>query len=183
MRHLRPMLVAAFCLVPAMAAAQRGGSGPGGGTKRMGDGSDPSKARVRLPSRSDIEDFAPSAFLRDKRKKLQLTDADVNALKAAESAAKERNKPVLAAYDSVRRELQTMSDSPDLGANANDGALRRMAYSNLIGQIREQRQADRAEALAAIPADKKAQAETLLKEQDDDFDKKVGSQARRGSGN
>jgi hypothetical protein len=180
MRHLRPILVAALCVAPALAAAQRGGSGPAGGVKRM-EGSDPTKSRVRLPSRGDIEDFAPAAFLRDKRKKLQLADADVNALKAAESAAKERNKPVLAAYDSVRRELQTMSDSPDLGANANDGTLRRMAYSNLIGQIREQRKADRDEALAAIPADKKAQAEAMLKEQDDEFDKKIGRAGRGGN--
>lgn len=174
-------LIAALVLLPSIAIAQRGG-GAGGGTRRMEGGGDPTKSRVRYPSRADIEDFAPSAFLRDKRKKLQLTDADVNALKAAEAAAKERNKPILTAYDSVRREMQTMADSPDLGANANDGALRRMAFQNLMGQIREQRATDRAEALAAIPADKKSQADELLKEQDEDFAKKVGGGGRGGRG-
>ena len=175
-------LIVTLCLVPTLAIAQRGGGGASGGTKRMGEGSDPSRSRVRFLSRSDIEDFAPSVFLRDKRKKLQLTDADVGALKAAEAAAKERNKPVLAAYDSVRREMQTMADSPDLGSNVNDGALRRMAYTNLMGQIREQRDKDRAEALAAIATDKRAQAEELLSEQDEDFDKKVGGAGRGGRG-
>ena len=165
-------------ILPAVATAQRGGAG-GGGTKRI-EGSDPSKNRLQLTTRSDFEDLSPANFLRDKRKKLQLGDTEVNALKAAESTAKERNKPVLAAYDSVRREMQKLADSPNLGDNANDAALRQMALANLMDRIRDARAADRLEALAAIPADKKEQAEALLKEQDVDFDRKTGGGGRGG---
>jgi hypothetical protein len=178
MFRLRIVLVAGLCIVPGLATAQRGGAG-GSGAKRI-EGSDPTKTRLQLATRSDFEDLSPAAFLRDKRKKLQLGDAEVNALKAAESAAKERNKPVLAAYDSVRREMQKLADSPNIGDNANDAALRQMAFANLMGRIRDARTADRTEALAAIPADKKDQADALLKEQDEEFDKKVGAGGRGG---
>jgi hypothetical protein len=177
----RLVIIAAFCLLPSVAHAQRGGAG-GSGAKRIEGGGDPSKSRVKLATRGDFEDLSPAAFLRDKRKKLQLADADVNALKAAEATAKDRNKTVLTAYDSVRREVQKMADSPEIGANANDAALRRIAYQNLLSQIRDQRAADRAEALAAIPPEKKAQAEDLLKEQDEEFNKAagMGGGGRRG---
>ena len=181
MSRRRLVLVAALCVVPILASAQRGGGSPGGGTKRM-ESSDPTKTRLQLATRSDFEDLSPAAFLRDKRKKLQLADADANALKTAESAARERNKPVLAAYDSVRREMQKLADSPNIGDNANDAALRQMAFANLMTQIRDARTVDRTEALAAIPADKKEQAEALLKDQDEEFDKKAGAGGRGGRG-
>jgi hypothetical protein len=174
-------LLATLSLVPAIAFAQRG---RGGGVSGAPASRQPTASRLRLPSRGDIEDLSPSAFLRDKRKKLQLADADVNALKAAETAAKDRNKVVLTAYDSVRKEMQALSDAPEIGSNADAAVLRRMAFSNLMEQIHNQRTADRAEALAAIPADKKEQAEALLKEQDEEFDRTVGSagRGRRGGG-
>jgi len=179
---IRVLAIAAICLAPVLATAQRGGAG-GSGAKRMEGGADPSKSRVKLATRGDFEDLSPAGFLRDKRKKLQLGDAEANALKAAEATAKERNKAVLVAYDSVRREVQKMADSPDIGGNANDAALRRMAFQNLLGQIREQRAVDRAEALTLIPAEKKTQAEELLKEQDEEFTKAASmGGGRRGGG-
>lgn len=178
MKPIRALLVMFLCASPLVATAQRGGAGEKKQPRLPGE----SGPKLKLPTRADFEDLSPASFLRDKRKKLQLADADVNALKAAESAAKERNKVVLAAYDSVRREMQKLADSPNLGDNANDAALRRMAFTNLIESIRDERTADRAEAIAAVAADKRAQADELLKEQDDDFMRKLGSSggARRG---
>ena len=174
-----------LAVLPTLATAQRGG---GGGSSRTGR--DPEMRRMeneqasapRFATREDIENFGPAAFLRDKRKKLQLSDADAAALKAAEQAARDRNRETLAAYDSVRREVQKYSGGADLGSNANDATLRRMAFANLTSQIREMRAKDRAEALAAVPADKREQAETALKEQDEQFDKKMGAGGRGGRG-
>ena len=176
MKYLRVAFISALCVVPVVATAQRGGAGEKRQPRLPGE----SASLLKLPTRSDFEDLSPSAFLRDKRKKLQLGDQDANALEAAEATAKERNKLVFAAYDSVRREMQRMADSPDLGDNANDSALRRMAFSNLLDKVREARAADRTEALGLIPADKKAQADDLLKDQDDVFDKKAVSGGGRG---
>lgn len=178
MTRVRSLLTMSLWLIPALATAQRGGAG-GSGAKRM-EGSDPTKSRLQLATRSDFEDLSPAGLLRDKRKKLQLGEPEMNALKAAESTAKERNQPVLAAYDSVRREMQKLADSPNLGDNANDAALRRMAFSNLMDRIRDARAVDRMEALAAVSADKKAQAEALLKDQDEEFDRKARPGVRGG---
>ena len=84
MRCNRMFLTAMLCAIPVVLPAQRGRGGGGGGGGATRNPSDAAAAtRLRLPSRGDIEDFAPAKFLRDKRKKLQLGDADVNALKAA----------------------------------------------------------------------------------------------------
>ena len=180
MKQIRVALLIALCAFPAISSAQRVGAGEKRQPRLPGE----SGPRLRLPTRADFEDLSPASFLRDKRKRLQLGDADVNALKATESAANERNNVVLAAYDSVRREMQKLADSPNLGDNANDAALRRMAFSNLTDQIREERGADRADAIAAIAADKRTQPDALLKEQDDEFLRKMGSAGggRRGGG-
>jgi len=178
----RMFVTAILCVIPAAVPAQRGRGGGGAGVPTRNPSDAAAASRLRLPSRGDIEDFAPAKFLRDKRKKLQLADADVNALKTAEAAAKERNNVVLAAYDSVRREVQKLADAPEIGSNVNDAVLRRMALSNLVGQVREQRAVDRAEALAAIPADKRTEADALLKEQDENFDREIGRAGRGGRG-
>lgn len=176
MTRVRLALILALCAAPGILTAQRGGGGSRTGRdpemRRM---SDEQAAAPRYMSRGDIEEMAPAAFLRDKRKKLQLDDAAVNALKAAEQAAKDRNKDILTAYDSVRREVQKYAGQNSLGgSNSNDAALRQMAFGNLRQQVIEARAADRDEALKAIPEDKRAAADEMLKEEDEDFAKKFG---------
>lgn len=188
--NMRTLAIAALVVsLPSLASAQRGGGG-GGGSR---SGRDPEMRRMgaeqnsgpRFATKDDIQDLSPAAFLRDKRKKLQLDDAAVNALKAAEGAEKDRNKEMLTAYDSVRREVQKFAGAAsDLPSASNDAALRQMAFGNLTQQVRDAHARDRADALAAIPEDKRAAAEDLLKENDEDFSKKVGGgRGRRGGGN
>ena len=163
MTRVRFALILALCAAPGLLSAQRGSrTGRDPEMRRM---SDEQAAAPRYMSRGDIEDMAPAPFLRDKRKKLQLDDAAVNALKAAEQAAKDRNKDLLAAYDSVRREVQKYAGQNSLGgSNSNDAALRQMAFGNLRQQVSEARGIDRDEALKAIPEDKRAAAAELLAE-------------------
>ena len=167
MTRVRFALILALCAAPGLLSAQRGSrTGRDPEMRRM---SDEQAAAPRYMSRGDIEDMAPAPFLRDKRKKLQLDDAAVNALKAAEQAAKDRNKDLLAAYDSVRREVQKYAGQNSLGgSNSNDAALRQMAFGNLRQQVSEARGIDRDEALKAIPEDKRAAADELLKELDEE---------------
>ena len=157
MTRVRFALILALCAAPGLLSAQRGSrTGRDPEMRRM---SDEQAAAPRYMSRGDIEDMAPAPFLRDKRKKLQLDDAAVNALKAAEQAAKDRNKDLLAAYDSVRREVQKYAGQNSLGgSNSNDAALRQMAFGNLRQQVSEARGIDRDEALKVAPDN-----ETLLK--------------------
>lgn len=182
-RHLRSLVVVAI-LIPSVASAQRGGGG-GGGSRT---GSDTSMRRMRTEqgsgpryaTRGDIEDLSPAAFLRDKRKKLQLDDAAVTALKAAESTARDRNAPLLATYDSLRRELIRVAGQPE--ADPNAATLRRVAFAHQMDLVREARVRDRADALAAIPDAKRPAADDLLKENDEDFDKKMSAGTPRTRG-
>ena len=178
----RSRILLAFAVAfPTLVGAQRGGrSGRDPEMRRM---TNEQGAGLRLPTKSDIEQLSPSGFLVDKRKKLQLDEKMVDALRAAETAEKERNRELLTTYDSVRREVQKFAGN-DLPSAPEDGALRQMAFSNLRQQVRETRVRDRAAALAAVPEDKRAAAEQLLKENDEDYDKKVGAggRGRRGGG-
>ncbi len=167
--------LAILALVPTLATAQRsrsgssGGDAGGGGATRRGGG--PS---FKMPSRGDLEDMNPATFLIDKRKKIQLTDEQVTALKGVETAIKDRYKVNLAVYDSLRRNARPMQGI-DRGAAPSPAEQAEMqkamqGLQQALMTVRNQRTADIDATLAAItdPATK-AKAVELLKEQEADF--------------
>jgi hypothetical protein len=111
---MRKLSVMALLLtIPAMSQAQRGGGGGGGGTG-YGKGMDTQGAKgadklikdmADSPSMSkDLQKVNPIELLLDKKKDLQLSDAEQKELKTLASAVKDATKPYFKTLDSVQRE-------------------------------------------------------------------------------
>ena len=200
MRH-KTLLLCALVAIPfataTTASAQRGG-GRGGGAP-SGDNPGPARAQ-RPPSAGDLQDLNPASLLVDKRKKLTLADSQVNQMKALEKKIKERNAPIFAEYDSVRREMRFPNSAPPTGSlggskgrtspsgsggfGGGDGAglgtspeamakLReQMQALAAIGlKLQERRPADVAESLALLTPDQVTKAREFIDEQDQEFDR------------
>jgi hypothetical protein len=72
-----------------------------------------------------LEDLNPASVLVDKRKRITLADSQVTQLKAIEKKIRDRNAPILAEYDSVRKEMRFPSSLPqggEMGASMGTGA-------------------------------------------------------------
>mgnify|MGYP003327280768 CR=1 FL=1 len=177
--------LAMMALIPTLATAQRTGSRSSGGDDGGGSsgGAPRGGAAFKSPTRGDLEDMNPASFLIDKKKKLQLTDEQVTALKAVEGQIKERYKVSLASYDSLRRASRSVSaevggsrskqkfatDAPSPAEQASMQQAMRGLQQALMG-IRNQRTADIDATLAVLtdPA-VKAKAVALIKDQEEDF--------------
>jgi hypothetical protein len=91
------------------AAQRRSGGNPGGGEAPP----------ARPATVGQLEDLNPARMLVDKRKKISLADSQVNQLKALDRKIADRNKPLLAQYDSVRREMHFPNSGPAGGEMAS----------------------------------------------------------------
>jgi hypothetical protein len=174
MRLLPPRsFVFALLLVPTLAFAQRGG---GRGRSDDNSGGQRQAPQRPLPSVRDLEDLNPATILIDKKKKIGLADDQVTQLKALEKTIKDRNKPLLAEYDSVRRKVRPPS-SIDRGATMSAGEQQEMQQAmqgmrSIVQRMRAQRIADSEEALKLVADEgQKKKATDVLKDQDEDFDK------------
>jgi len=171
-----------MALIPSLATAQKGGKSSGG-DEGGGGGAPRGGGSFKAPTRGDLEDMNPASFLIDKKKKLQLTDEQVAAVKVVDEQIKERYKVSLATYDSLRRGSRSVSasvsssrskqkfatDAPSPAEQESMQLAMRGIQQALMG-IRNQRTADVDATLAAItdPA-VKAKALALLKDQNEDF--------------
>jgi hypothetical protein len=175
--------------IPAIAFAQRGGSG-------SAPGSDPAPSRAagsmsaKTPSSRDLADLNPAALLVDKKKKASLADSTVAQLKALGKQFDERNKPFYSAYDSTRKWTIPVSDNVptrstrDMGLNPQQpptpaeqakmqSSLRDLRM--MMAEYRERRKTGAEEAMALVPEAQKKAAADLLSQQDADLDKLIGA--------
>jgi hypothetical protein len=79
----------------------------------------------RPPTMGQLEDLNPAAMLVDKRKRITLADSQVAQLRAVEKKIRDRNAPILAEYDSVRKEMRFPSSGPqggEMGFSMGSGA-------------------------------------------------------------
>jgi len=121
---VRSKLVA-ICVVLAIpfavAAGQRGGRSAAG----RGGGAEGGAPRFQRPATAgQVEDLNPARMLLDKRKKLSLADSQVAKLKVLEKTIAERNRDLIAQYDSVRRQMRFPNVAPgggELGASMGTG--------------------------------------------------------------
>ncbi|MFI5310818.1 MAG: hypothetical protein ACHQQ3_06265 [Gemmatimonadales bacterium] len=161
--------LAMLFMLPSLALAQ----GRVGGTGSTKAPAPPKKEAPRYPTVRDVEDHNPASLFVDKRKKLSLPDSIVSQLKVLEKTFKERNAPVLAMYDSVRRRITNslMQDVTEAtpGLMAED-QQNKLGMRNLWADLRQQLEKEGEEALALVPEAKKKDASDLLKERMDDFD-------------
>jgi hypothetical protein len=116
------LILCAALMIPAMSAAQRRAAA---GT---GEPAPRSARPQRPPTMGQLEDLNPAAMLVDKRKRITLADSQVAQLKAIEKTIRDRNAPILAEYDSVRKEMRFPSSLPpggEMGASMGSGARNR----------------------------------------------------------
>ncbi|HXD22673.1 MAG TPA: hypothetical protein VN613_04885 [Gemmatimonadaceae bacterium] len=192
MRTRLAAFVVAVC-IPAAAFAQKKGGGAG-----LADAPDPAASAgptaVRMPGSRDLVRMNPAALLVDKRKKLTLPDSVVKQLKAVQKTIDDRNAALMVQYDSIHKWTMPLAsssqrtamspgfsdaDKSSAAVGPSPAEQAKMASSmrdlrRLVGDYRERRKTDVADALAVIPDAQKAAATDLLAQQDADLDKLVG---------
>jgi hypothetical protein len=174
-RQLALLSFIALIAIPSFAVAQRGG-----GRSRGGDASSPgdrsARSQFRWPSKSDIEDLNPAALMLDKKKKFPLSDEQVTQLKALEKKFRDSNAPLLAEYDSLRRNARPLQNS-DSKAMPSPAEMQNMQMAirglrQAVDALRIMRKNDVDETVAYFtdPA-QKSKAEDFIKEQQEEFAK------------
>lgn len=208
-RSLPVRTISAICLALAMlaagdASAQRGSSGRGGiggmlggrggidGTGgRRGGGGVNREAPIKLPAASELQRFNPAALLIDKRRKVALADSQVTALIEIRNTINERNAPLLARYDSIRKDFSPPKpqDRDRVGSTPETDSVRTTALSqmrtlqSLLDSLSARRTADVGDVLAYLTdATQHRAAVKLLNEQDRDFSDKLPGLGQDGSG-
>jgi hypothetical protein len=104
-----------------MGGGRRGGAGGmggmGGGMERVGRAQN-----MKFPSAKALQDYNPASLLLEKHKKLKLTDAQQEQMKALRLMIFERNATLLARYDSMQREYKPPQlDGGALGGGSGGG--------------------------------------------------------------
>lgn len=205
-RSLPVRTISAICLALAMlaagdASAQRGGGGIGGmlggrggidGTGgRRGGGGVNREAPIKLPAASELQRFNPAALMIDKRKKVTLADSQVTALIEIRNTINERNAPLLARYDSIRKDFSPPKpqDRDRVGSTPETDSVRTTALSqmrtlqSLLDSLSARRTADVGDVLAYLTdATQHRAAVKLLNEQDRDFSDKLPGLGQDGAG-
>lgn len=183
-RSLPVRTIAAICLALAMlaagdASAQRGG----GGVNR--------EAPIKLPAASNLQRFNPAALMIDKRRKVTLADSQVTALIEIRNMINERNAPLLARYDSIRKDFSPPKpqDRDRVGSTPETDSVRTTALSqmrtlqSLLDSLSARRTADVGDVLAYLTdATQHRAAVKLLNEQDRDFSDKLPGLGQDGAG-
>jgi hypothetical protein len=190
----RILTVALAACIPAAVFAQKPSAGVKDPAPNPGSGT-PTFSGAKAPSSHDLADLNPALLLIDKRKKIPLADSTVAQLKAVQKKINDRNATFFATYDSVRKWTipisapSSASQGFGLHGGVSDSKLAapttspadeaRMQSSMhdlrlMMGQYRERRNADVADALSPVPEAQKKAATDLLAQQDGDLDKLLG---------
>ncbi len=205
-RSLPVRTIGAICLALAMlaagdASAQRGGGGIGGmlggrggidGTGgRRGGGGVNREAPIKLPAASELQRFNPAALLIGKRRKVSLADSQVTALIEIRNTINERNAPLLARYDSIRKDFSPpkpqdrdrVRSTPETDSVRTTALSQMRTLQSLLDSLSARRTADVGDVLAYLTdATQHRAAVKLLNEQDRDFSDKVPGLGQDGSG-
>jgi len=182
------LAIVVLTLIPATLAAQRGmggggmrsGGGRGGGQE---GGSHSGNSMLQL-SNGDVEEMSPIKRLIDKRKDIQLTDAQVKDFKSLESEMKARNEHMFKQLDSLRKDM-TFSGRPsddEFTKIAND----RQAVTDLVGNIRLSYNETLKRAMEKLDEGQKPKAQTIVDQLNDEanqtLEKKLNGGGDRGEG-
>ena len=153
---------------------------------------------VKTPSSRDLSDMNPASLLIDRRKKLSLADSTVTQLKAVQKKINDRNSPFYSSYDSTRKWTMSLSSSSSSqaaaglhggttdskltagGASAAEQAKMQSSLRDLrvmMGDFRDRRKADVADALGVIPEAQKKAATEALDAQDAELEKLLGGRS------
>lgn len=174
----RSAALALLISLPALAVAQRGGSGRVQRGDKTADFSNMGGSAFKLSNR-DLEDISPIKLLIDKRKDLKLTDDQIGKLKEREDKLKESTKPAFGALDSLRRVAAPAGRTPDEGDVARVGATRR-AFAEVVRGLRTQYDMAFNDALPILDETQQKQANDLVQRQRGEADDMIS--AKLGGG-
>ena len=174
---IRRLLVTTTLLVaPSILLAQRGGRTQADKRTELMDKSEiPKGIDVRV---RDLEDQSPLHLLIDKRKDLNLTDAQLSQLKDAEEKLKEKTAPTLKSADSLIRATRLTASSSDAEKSRAQSA--RGTLMEVIKTLNESYDAARKDAVALLDAQQQPKANEMLDKQRQDAEKFLRDRMRRG---
>jgi hypothetical protein len=126
----------------------------------------------------DLEDLSPIKLFIDKKKDLKLSDAQVDELRKANDALRQKNQPFYRAIDSLAREMKPpMNPSGEAEARIRDA---RHGLDDTIQSIRGSYDAAANDAMGSFDADQKAKATELLTKLKEDSDKRIRDKMKAG---
>jgi len=172
----RLIITSALLVAPTVLLAQRGGRTQADKRTELMDKSEIPKGldiRVR-----DLEDQSPLHLLIDKRKDLNLTDAQLSQLKDAEEKLKEKNAPLYKSADSLIRATRLTSTSSDGDKSRAQSA--RNTMTEVIKTLNESYDGARKDAVALLDAQQQPKANELLDKQKEEAEKFFRDRMRRG---
>ena len=174
---IRRLLVTTTLLVaPSILLAQRGGRTQADKRTELMDKAEiPKGIDVRV---RDLEDQSPLHLLIDKRKDLNLTDAQLSQLKDAEEKLKEKTAPTLKSADSLIRATRLTASSSDAEKSRAQSA--RGTLMEVIKTLNESYDAARKDAVALLDAQQQPKANEMLDKQRQDAEKFLRDRMRRG---
>ena len=174
---IRRLLVTTTLLVaPSILLAQRGGRTQADKRTELMDKAEiPKGIDVRV---RDREDQSPLHLLIDKRKDLNLTDAQLSQLKDAEEKLKEKTAPTLKSADSLIRATRLTASSSDAEKSRAQSA--RGTLMEVIKTLNESYDAARKDAVALLDAQQQPKANEMLDKQRQDAEKFLRDRMRRG---
>ncbi len=174
---MRPTKIAllSLVLVPAVALAQRGGSGGSGRVRGEAKTDwnavrDANKGAIKL-SKGDLENVSPIKLLIDKKKDLKLSDDQVNKLKELEGKLKETNEPSFNALDSLKRAaLPPLRSGEPTDEERDRMTTARRAIGAVVGTIRGNYESSAKDAMSILDETQQKTAADLLAKQKEEAD-------------
>ena len=190
---VRSALVAAL-VFPALALAQRGGSGgagsttsgtTSGGADKRGAGKEADWNKVGAkggPSGPTIsaKDFQENSIYKlyiDKKKDLKLTDAQVNAFKDADNKLKDANADRFKMLDSLKSEAKAKTSGDPSAEEVARLAIARDALGGIVRDIRVSYDDDAQKATGSLDASQQKAGQELLQKYNEEMQKMIREKA------
>jgi len=153
----RSLLALTLLVIPSMVFAQRTRSGATS-FEKLDTTHIPQGPTLRV---RDIQDESPLKMFVDKHKDLKLTDAQVDQLKAADKALRDKNDVSYKSIDSLIGVMRSAArDESDAGRGR--GRVARAALMVIMGDVDANNAAAAKEQMATFTPDQQAKATELL---------------------
>jgi len=189
--RIKTLLALSIMALPGVAAAQKGGGRPSDPLKGMETANESDRSRGVKLSTGDVEKMNPLKLLLDKKKDLQLTDAQVAQIQSWRDSLAAKNAPLIGSIDSLvyatrtagasaiqsGRSRSSASSSGDglTESESDDVRAAKRALSDMVKNIRGNYAAAAQTAVAALTPDQQQKAKDMLEKQGKDADKTMRS--------
>lgn len=165
-----------------------GRRGGGMGDQRMGN---PRSVLPKFATAKELERFNAAEAVLNERRKLKLTDQQVEQLTTLRATLYEKNADLLVRYDSVRRNFNPPKSLTDGSGASGASAMpspeemeklreQMIAMSAIAGQLLQRRPDNMDACLALVDDTQKDRARRVLDDQTDDMKKAVPQMPSRG---